>query len=344
VRAPRSEPADALTGMSARDACVVLLGTSGGPVPVRGRAQTAQALLVGDAAYLVDCGAGTAARLTEAGIAPAALRALFVTHLHADHVADWFATIAAGKRFAPGQGFARPLAVRGPAGTARLHAGVLDAFAYAVDSHLGPSPLGPGLRELVEVEEIAPPPAGAGAGGAASPFAASFPAGPLAPPTEPFAVYEDELVRVSATLVEHPPVFPSLAFRFDTDAGAVVFSGDTIPSANLVALARGADLLVHEAMHARAMREHGVPERLVRILAGTHTDVEQVGRVAAEAGVGRLVLSHLVPVDPSVPDPPPFDADDWLAPVRRDYDGPVALGADLMRVPLSASATSESAA
>jgi ribonuclease BN (tRNA processing enzyme) len=308
--------------MSARDACVVLLGTSGGPIPVRGRAMTAQALLVGAAAYLVDCGAGTAARLTEAGIAPAALRALFVTHLHADHVADWFATIAAGKPFAPGQGFAAPLQVRGPAGTARLHAGVLDAFSYAVDAQLGPSPLGPGLRELVEVEEIALPPVGAAA------------AGPLAPPTEPFAVYEDERVRVTATLVEHPPAFPSLAFRFDADAGSVVFSGDTIPSANLVALARGAGLLVHEAMHARAMREHGVPERLVRVLAGTHTDVEQVGAVAAEAGVGRLVLSHLVPVDPRVPDPPPFDADDWLAPVRRDYDGPVTLGDDLMRLPL----------
>jgi ribonuclease BN (tRNA processing enzyme) len=68
------------------------------------------------------------------------------------------------------------------------------------------------------------------------------------PPVAPWTVYEDERVRVSATLVQHAPVFPSFAFRFDTDDGAVVFSGDTGPTDNLVRLAEGADVLVHEAI------------------------------------------------------------------------------------------------
>ncbi|MCC5348697.1 MBL fold metallo-hydrolase, partial [Staphylococcus aureus] len=65
---------------------------------------------------------------------------------------------------------------------------------------------------------------------------------------KPVVFYEDDRVKVSATLVQHAPVFPSFAFRFDTEDGSVVFSGDTGPSENLVRMARGADVLVHEVI------------------------------------------------------------------------------------------------
>lgn len=65
---------------------------------------------------------------------------------------------------------------------------------------------------------------------------------------EPFPVFEDDRVRVTATLVPHGPVYPSLAYRFDTEDGAVTFSGDTAKSANVVRLARGSDILVHEVI------------------------------------------------------------------------------------------------
>lgn len=293
---------------------VTLLGTSGGPVPVPGRAMTAQVVQVEGDGYLIDCGAGTTRRLVEARIPFEGLRALLLTHLHADHVADYFATIAAGKPFAPGEGFEQPLQVLGPSGMRELHDGVLAAFARAVETQYQASSLGPGLAELVRVREIAVHGDGA----------------------EPFEIHRDASVRVTAVLAQHPPIAPCFAFRFDTAHGSVAFSGDGVPSASVVRLARGADLLVHEAMHAEAMLDHGAPKRFVELLLGSHTDVTQVGAVAREAGVGRLVLSHLIPLLPGSARPPAIEDERWLAPVRAAYDGPVALGADLMRISVGA--------
>jgi ribonuclease BN (tRNA processing enzyme) len=293
---------------------VTLLGTSGGPIPVHGRAMAAQVVHVAGSAYLVDCGAGAMRRLVEAGVSFRALRAMLITHLHADHVSDYFATIAAGKPFGPGEGFASPLQVHGPTGVRALHTGVIDAFARAVETQYVASSLGPGLSDVVEVHEIEAPPA-----------------------VERFEVYTDERVRVTAVLTDHPPIVPALAFRFDSADGAVVFSGDGRPSANVVRLAQGADLLVHEAMHAQAMLDCGTPEPFVRMLRRSHTDVTEVGAVARQAGVGQLVLSHLIPVAPGRNPQPAIEAESWLAPARADYDGPVTLGADLMSFALTSS-------
>jgi ribonuclease BN (tRNA processing enzyme) len=90
------------------------------------------------------------------------------------------------------------------------------------------------------------------------------------------------------------PVCAPCTFRFDSADGAVVFCGDGRPSANLVRLAQGAELLVHEAMHAQAMLDCGTPAAFVRTLRRSHTDVTEVGAIAREAGVGQLVLSHLL--------------------------------------------------
>jgi ribonuclease BN (tRNA processing enzyme) len=293
---------------------VTLLGTSGGPVPVPSRAMAAQVVHVAGCAYLIDCGAGALRRLVDAEVSFRALRALLITHLHADHVSDYFATIAAGKPFGPGEEFARPLQVHGPIGASALHSGVLDAFARALETQYAASSLGPGLPDIVEVHEIEVPPT-----------------------VEPFEVYADEHVRVTAALADHPPIDPCFAFRFDTADGAVVFSGDGRPSANVVRLAQGADLLVHEAMHAQAMLDCGTPEPFVRMLRRSHTDVTEVGTVAREAGVGQLVLSHLIPLAPGRNHQPAIEAESWLAPARADYDGPVTLGADLMSFALTSS-------
>jgi ribonuclease BN (tRNA processing enzyme) len=329
----------------ARGGHVVLLGTSGGPIPVRGRCMAASAVIVDGSAYLVDCGGGAVRRLTEAGISYRTLKALFITHLHADHVTDYFALVTAGKPFFENQGFAQPFRVIGPgpadalpakgandrrparpdaptSGTEDLHRGVIDAYAYTMNIQYILTPLGPDFRDLVCVDDIVLPPSPASA------------RGPLAPPMSPIEVYADDNVRVSAILVEHPPVFPAFAFRFDTPYGSVVFSGDTVPTENLTRLARGADVVVHEAMCGAAMLNAGVPEHVVALLIGGHTDVTQVGEVAVEAETPHLVLSHLVPPDPSSFQEPVIDPRLWVAPIRSAYDGRVAVGRDLLRLPL----------
>jgi ribonuclease BN (tRNA processing enzyme) len=141
----------------------------------------------------------------------------------------------------------------------------------------------------------------------------------------------DENVTVTAALVDHPPVSPAFAYRFDCPDRSIVVSGDTRPSDNLIRLARGADVLVHEVMclpaldqliasepNAQTLREH---------LIASHTTTEQVGRVASEAGVRTLVLSHFVPGGF------PYLADDvWRDAVAPYFSGEIIVGRDLMEI------------
>lgn len=118
---------------------------------------------------------------------------------------------------------------------------------------------------------------------------------------QPVTFYADDTVRVSATLVQHGAMFPAFAYRFDTDDGSVVFSGDTSPSDNLITMAQGADVLVHEVIAAE-WAESLFPfprtpqqDALLEHPTGAHTTTQQVGQVAKRAGVETLVLNHLVP-------------------------------------------------
>ena len=129
-------------------------------------------------------------------------------------------------------------------------------------------------------------------------------------------------------MVDHETVKPAFAYRFDTPERSIVISGDTRYSDNLVALARGADLLIHEAIYAPAipqMAGENAPT-LADHLRRSHTSAEEVGLVAARAGVKKLVLSHLVPGGPQVTDAM------WLAAVRITFAGEVVIGHDLMEV------------
>jgi len=144
----------------------------------------------------------------------------------------------------------------------------------------------------------------------------------------PGKVYEDERVTVTAALVDHPPMSPAFAYRFDTADRSIVISGDTKYSRNLVELAKGADVLVHEALYPEAIDRlvsnvRNAPD-LKRSILSHHTSAEEVGRVAAEASVKLLVLSHLIPAEDSE-----LTEQMWLAAVARHFSGPAVVGTDL---------------
>lgn len=325
----------------------VLLGTGGGPVPTFGRNMTSQAVVVDGATYLVDCGSGVVGQIVDAGIPYGSIRNLFITHLHSDHVSDYLPTVLFGRKIGPQPGFEQVVDVYGPGragalppgvppagvipvrpslptpGTVDMHNGLLEADAYTVNQMYIASPTGPDIRDLVIPHDISLPPSSAG------------PAGPFDPTVQPFTVFEDDRVKVTATLVHHPPIFPAFAFRFDTDAGSIVFSGDTAPSPNLVALASGADLLVHEVMYADQMVAHGTPPSFAALLRTLHTDVTELGPIAAAAGVRALALSHIVSVQPTSAYPETIPDQAWIAPIRPAYRGPVFVGQDLMRLQVS---------
>jgi ribonuclease BN (tRNA processing enzyme) len=156
----------------------------------------------------------------------------------------------------------------------------------------------------------------------------------VAPDMDPVVIRpeDDHGVTVRAVLVQHAPVFPAFGFRFDTPHGSVAFSGDTGPCANVVRLAQGADVLVHEVIDVErlAARLRRMPNYVsVRNhLASAHSTPEQVGEIATRAGVRTVVLSHLVPGDLE-----PTEAE-WEARVRPHFAGEILCGVDLDELPL----------
>src|SRR6202023_702808 len=85
-------------------------------------------------------------------------------------------------------------------------------------------------------------------------WAEDFKMKPLASPdvkevSTPGTVMEDENVKIAAAIVQHPPVRPALAYRFDFQDRSITFSGDTVPLETVVQLAKGSDILVHEGMY-----------------------------------------------------------------------------------------------
>jgi len=143
---------------------------------------------------------------------------------------------------------------------------------------------------------------------------------------EPVTVLDDGEVTVRAIVVPHLPT--SYAYRIDTSAGSVVFSGDTGPSQAVASLARGADVLVHEVMDIDAMIAEGMPAELAEVFRAVHTEVSDVGPIAAQAGVPVLALNHFAPAAG------PADPQRWMRRISQDYDGRVFVAQDLMTIPV----------
>jgi len=140
-------------------------------------------------------------------------------------------------------------------------------------------------------------------------------------------------VKVTALRNVHPPITESFALKFEFPGKTIVFSGDTAYFPPLAEFAKGADILVHEVMYAPALerllaRTPNAPTLMAHLKA-SHTLTDDVGRIATQAGVKTLVLSHLVPADdPSVTE------QIWAEAVRATWKGDLIVGRDLMEIAL----------
>ena len=300
---------------------LVLLGTNGGPPPIAARFGISTALIVNGKTYVIDCGRGAVSQYARAGLGLTSLAGIFLTHLHSDHTVDYFsfpllATTAgltsAIPVYGPGPAGERSLVADAPGpipGTAALTTLSNQAFAasttFFLQEHLGVDP-----ASLVDVHEV------------------------TQAANQPFTVFEDDNLRVSAILVDHGAVLPAHAYRFDTEYGSVAFSGDTAPTPNIPTLAAGVDVLVHEAVDLAYFEAAGTPATLLDHLEKVHTDVTKLGAIAADADARSLVVTHLSPGDPSL-----VSVAAWNKALRASartarYRGDLVLGADLMRVPI----------
>jgi ribonuclease BN (tRNA processing enzyme) len=277
---------------------LILLGTGGGPRPRKASSGSSQVIVSNGHAYIVDCGDGVARQMAFAGVPLASLRHVFITHQHSDHTADYGNLIL----LAWTAGLNTRVDTWGPPPLERMTSLFFEMNAADISTRVtneGRPPIAP----LVHVHELV-------AGG---------------------VVMADDHMKVTSTLVDHPPVVPAFAFRFDARDRSIVISGDTAPSPNLVKLAAGADLLVHSAMYPSAIdrliaRVPNAAALKASILAH-QTSAEDAGRTAQQAGVKTLVLSHLVP-----PDDPELTDVQWLEAARRHFRGTVIVGKDLLEL------------
>ena len=334
--------------MAPHPTTLVLLGTAGGPLPSPVRSGICSAVVAGGRTYVVDCGGSATRQLRRARLL-GGLHRVLLTHLHSDHTCDYFNLFllgwpiiqwnppvhvfgpgpAGGAGALPPDDAGRPVPLHHPAdptpGLAALTEAQFQAHAYDINIRMRESGRHD-LRPLVVTHELVVP-AGVGASGPDH----------VAPVMEPIVVEEGDDVRITATLVSHAPVFPAFAYRFDTPAGSVVFSGDTAPCPNLTRLARGAGTLVHEvyddtvtvteAGDEASEDEAWEARRRHHHMITSHTPLSAIGRVATDAGVDRLVLTHFIPGDDALPD------EHWVAGVTG-FDGDVVVGADLMELDL----------
>jgi len=271
---------------------LILLGTAGGPSPKKTRAAPAQIIVVGDRGYLVDCGNGDARQMQLAGVF-GTLRHVFVTHHHSDHDADLGNVILLDWA----TNLTAAVDLFGPPPLTRMMNLFFEMNQADLDVRVrdeGRPPLPP----LVHTHEI----------------------------TRDGIVMKDDRAIVTCAVVPHPLVPLAFAYRFDCVDRSIVISGDTIPSDAIVTLARGADVLVHEALYVpKAPGEPG--SALRKHIMDSHSPVEDVGRIASAAGVKTLVLSHLVPGETDA-----VSDKEWLAGARLHYGGRIIVGHDLMEL------------
>lgn len=295
-----------LLGSAHAQTRVITLGTQGGPMPSATRAQPATALVVRDRVYLIDAGNGVSQQLVKAGLDHRRVGQIFITHNHDDHNADWGTLM--GQQWATGR--RQPTHVHGPAGTESMLKGFLEYFA-------------PNARiRQADSKGMAPP-------------GQLFQAHDYKGSGE---VYRDDLITVTAAENCHfgkdgagaSGLDHSYSLRIQTPDKVIVFSGDTGSCAAVLALARDADLLVHEVIDLdltdkalSAVMPPAVAQGLMRHMRDEHTTAEDVGRLAKAAGVKQLVLNHIIP-GKDEPDSV------YLDPIRKHYSGPATVARDLM--------------
>lgn len=291
---------------------LILLGTQGGPIIRKFRSQPANLLVVNGRPYLVDAGEGVIRQLQKTGFQPTDLRAVFLTHLHLDHVAGLAPLIGFSWLF-DNKGL---INVYGPPGTTNLVSAATKYMAEPVSLFAAQNPGSRTVFDIAKVKEV-------DAGG-------------------PTVIYQDDLIKVTAvanthydTMKRNPFPYPlrSYAYRIDTPDRSITFTGDTGPSDAVAALAKGSDILVSEiidldeVLNAAAATYHRSPEQMRPVidhLSREHLTPMEVGKLASRAQVKMVVLTHLALGEDGEP-----SYQHYVNGVRKEYSGPVVVGEDL---------------
>ena len=272
---------------------ITLLGT-GCPSPSHIRYGPSTLLEYDGLKFLFDLGSGVTQRLSQLDIKPSELDSVFITHIHSDHIVDLYQVYISGWH----TGREEPFIIYGPKGISDHFETVLKAYEKELSNRIKweKRPNEKGLEyEVIEIEEN--------------------------------LNVSKENISISSIEVDHYPVDPAYGYKITlNNSKTIVISGDTRYSDNLIHAAKGADILIHEVFIKLAFNEKRMSEQTVKNIEDYHTSPEDVGKIAKEAEVKKLVLTHFVP--------PVFDEEDLRKRISEHFPGEIVIGSDLLSLEL----------
>jgi ribonuclease Z len=280
---------------------VALLGT-GTPILNPMRACASTLVTADNMTFIVDTGRGFYNNLAATGRQD--VNAVLFTHFHSDHIAE-FGELPVFRAIA---GATQPLTAIGPIGVEKVVSGIMSAYeldrGYRHDHHGDKYPVAGALVQTVEAN--------------------------------PGVVYEQDGMIITMFEVDHTPVSPAVGYRFEYHDRVIVISGDTIMVPAMIEQSKGADILVHDTMNkdmvnqTLAVLKEADPRRaeMGTEMLEYHADRMEVARIAQEAGVKKLVLTHLVP---SIP-PDEAIENVFVKGMDEIYQGEIIAGRDGMTI------------
>lgn len=290
---------------------LITLGTAAGPSLTPGRAQTSHLLTVNGTYYVVDAGDGVARRMARAGADVRKVGIIFLTHHHDDHTAGLGTLMSLawdGRR-------TEPINVYGPPRTKELVDATVRYCGISADIRIADGGRSVPLDKVFFGHDV-------GIG----------------------EVYQDDNIRVFATENTHfsfhrgdaASRYKSYSYRFETPDRVITFTGDTGFSAAVTALARDADILVTETSSCDERKNSMIKdgrwqamstaeqEGIMRQATQGHMSLDNIGMLATQAGVRKVVLSHLTRRVETA------DYEPWAEEVRKHFSGEVVIAEDLM--------------
>lgn len=279
---------------------IVFLGTKGGPRVSLNASNPANLVVVNGTPYVIDCGMGVSRQLVAAGVPIPSIKYIFISHHHSDHNLEYGNLVYN----AWAAGLSTPIHSFGPKGLVRMTSTYWELNRFDIETRIEDEGR-PDIRKLLSAKDI----------------------------EDDGVVLKTDDVTVTAFRTPHPPIVDSFAYKFETPDGTIVFSSDTAYNPKLAEFAKGADVLVHEVLYEPAVDRLVLKTKngatLKKHLMDSHTTTDDVGRIAAAAGVKVLVLSHFVPGDD-----PTLTDDNWTEGVKKHFNGRIIVAKDLMELKL----------